>query len=330
MNESSHTDSAADRRELHEQATRWLLRLEAGDCSDQERSQLASWLAEDENHRLALDEMAVLWGQLGVVAEYHRSRQVAIRRERNVLLRLRRRYNVVAAAAVVVLVVLSYPFLALRLHADYVTAAGQAKRIELTDGTVVDLNTASAIRVHYTDTSREVELIQGEAFFRVSPNKKRPFSVIAGSAQATAVGTEYLVRYEDDKSSVIVTEGCVEVKKRGDADSARAAVDVGAGETLDFTDALSPDLIKTADINSVTAWLRGKVIFDGERLEQVVAELNRYHAGRIIVIGDGFKQRRVTGIFSTTEPVHIIQSIAAGLNLRVTRLTDYLIVLHSS
>lgn len=330
MNDSPDANASAQRK-LHEQASLWLLRLEEDDFGEPERTELARWLAEDESHNRALEEMAALWGQLDTVAHYHQSRQQASRSKiaSQPSPVVRRSYISLAAAAIIVLCVLAYPTVALRLQADYMTAAGQSRQITLADGTRVDLSTDSALRVSYTEGLREVTLLQGEAYFQVHPNKQRPFSVVAGTARATAVGTAYLVRHGNKEGAVIVTEGRVEVEQHSD-DNSTDAVEVSAGQSVDFTESALSNVVQRTDLDSATAWLRGKLIFDGERLERVVAELNRYHTGRIVMVGDAFKRRRVTGVFSTKDPVHIVQAIATGLNLRVTRLTDYLILLHSS
>lgn len=332
MNNPPETNGQ-QRRKLHDQAVHWLLRQDAEDFSEQERKQLQCWLNADAKHRQAFQEMAALWGQLDHVAQYQDNRQQSSRDQRskkNPALK-RPLYQPLAAAALIVLCVLGYPVLALRLQADYMTGTGQRQNITLADGTRVSLNTDSALSVHYTPARREVELLQGEAFFQVQPDKTRPFSVLAGDTQATALGTAYVVSHFQQQGSVVVTEGRVEVAPRKPQNQAAAqGVALTAGQAVDFSASSLPEAIHRIDPNNATAWLRGKIIFDGESLQQVVERLNRYHTGIIVLAGNDLKQRRVTGVFATKDPVHIVQSIASTLGLRITRIGDYLIVLHSA
>lgn len=327
MNDTSNPNLQHARR-LHDQASRWLIRLEADDCSAQERKEFERWLDADEAHRQALQDMAALWDQLDSVAQFQ-SQRPAQHRNRPAIKIKRRRTTVWAAAAIILICVWSYPYLAIRLHADFVTGIGQARQITLADGSMVNLNTGSALRVNYSEGVREVELLQGEAFFQVRSNKIRPFRVIAGKTQATALGTAYVVRNDSQEGAVIVTKGRVEVRQQGGRHPEQR-VKVSAGQAVEFSDAALADSAHPASLERATAWLRGQILFDGEPLGQVVAELNRYYPGRIVIIGDEFKHRRVTGVFSTGDPAHIARSLAATFNLDVTQLGDYLLLLHRS
>ncbi|MGH8547061.1 MAG: FecR family protein [Methylococcales bacterium] len=332
MNNTPDSNGASD-RDLHEQASRWLLRQEAEDFSDRERAQLECWLEVDDRHRRAFQEMATLWGQLDLAARYQQSHCNGDRHNAGSKPGGLREWIglSLAAAAVIVLMLLEYPHLAIRWQADFYTGHGQIRSLNLADGSQVRLNTDSALNIRYSEGLREVELLQGEAYFQVQPNPSRPFRVIAGNTLATALGTAYVVRREQPAGAITVTEGRVEVQQRPNRNQPISkSVEVTAGATLDFTDSRLSDASHPADHYRVTAWMRGKIIFDGEALEQVIAELSRYHPGYILITGDELKQRRVSGVFSTDDPVHIVESIARTLDLQITRLGGYFILLHPS
>ena len=121
---------------------------------------------------------------------------------------------------------------ALRHRGRFSTGKGETKVVALKDGSVVTLNTASEIRVNYSDAVRAVELVRGEALFDVAKNKARPFVVAAGDTSVRVVGTSFTVRHFDAAPvQVLVREGIVEVFKpaAGDAAGARHRQQHGGG-----------------------------------------------------------------------------------------------------
>src|ERR1700742_1470396 len=72
----------------------------------------------------------------------------------------------------------------------YTTQVGDVKRVLLTDGSAIDLNTDSEMRALVSATERQIELTKGEALFTVARDTNRPFSVRAGGATIDAVGTQ--------------------------------------------------------------------------------------------------------------------------------------------
>src|SRR5690606_26243437 len=124
----------------------------------------------------------------------------------------------------------------------------------------------------------------------VAGDAARPFVVVSGGGEARAVGTVYSVRRRGAASDVIVIEGGVEVRSGGEA------VRLGAGQRIAYGgDILGA--VRTADSEAATAWTRGKLIFNRRPLAEVAAELERYQAGKVIVLGDGLGRLEVTGVF---------------------------------
>ena len=86
------------------------------------------------------------------------------------------------------------------------------QRVILQDGSQVDLNTGSEIKVRFTGRQREIVLTHGEALFTVAHRPDWPFSVKAGGATIRAVGTKFSVRLrEDDETEVLVIEGHIAI-----------------------------------------------------------------------------------------------------------------------
>jgi transmembrane sensor len=122
-----------------------------------------------------------------------------------------RRWRRVAIAASV-LVIIGGALAMLELSAPvYATALGEQRSIQFEDGSTVELNSRSKIRVKYSKQERDVELIEGQALFRVAHDTARPFVVAVGATRVRAVGTQFDVYKKSNGTVVTVVEGRVAV-----------------------------------------------------------------------------------------------------------------------
>ena len=83
-----------------------------------------------------------------------------------------------------------------------------------------------------------------------------------------------------------------------------------------------------SDRTAVTAWLRGQFVFYDTPLSRVVAEINRYRPGRIVIAKDALRDLKVSGVFRTDDTGAALRAITDILPLRATHITGYLVVLH--
>lgn len=314
-----------------EQAALWFARQEDDALNDADQQAFDNWLAASTRHRAVYHELSGIWYETAELPKpVHQTRIVPLPANNN---RKPQRLTVfgswwsVAAAGIVAAVMLSGITLydvPTRIQADAYTAKGQSKHIVLPDGSTADLNTASAIEVLYSPQQRAIRLLKGEALFSVAPDKTRPFKIITNDGTATALGTIYAVKQASGHTEVTVLESKVEVQ--GNADSAPAAI-LNANEQVSFTK-VSVSEITPVDADSATAWRRGKLIVNDRPLQEVIAELNRYHAGLIRITDNDIGQLRVSGVFETKNTSDVVSDLEAALHIRSTRLSDYLILLH--
>lgn len=230
-----------------------------------------------------------------------------------------------AAAAAIVAVVIALGFRAHHGAEVYETSVGEQRTVPLPDGSVLYLNTASRARLHFSQQSREIALLSGEALFTVARDAARPFRVITGSAVVQAVGTQFNVRQSAQGTRVSVLEGRVKITHRtraqptgsagggasasrpGTGQAATAGADLlGAGEEATVVD--DGDIVRHAsgDVARAVAWRERRVVFRAERLENVVAELNRYGTRRFRVIGDRARSMRLTATFDVDSPESLV------------------------
>jgi transmembrane sensor len=105
----------------------------------------------------------------------------------------------------------------------YTTDIGERRSITLADGSTVDLNARSQLRVEFSKSERRVELLDGQALFQVTKDGARPFIVHSGDATVRAVGTQFDVYRKDSGTTITVLEGRVAVYSAARADQTHSA-----------------------------------------------------------------------------------------------------------
>jgi transmembrane sensor len=307
-------------RRLSDEAIDWLVRLGSGRATSKDRLAFLCWRRRSVAHEAAAVEAETLLSALGETRQANRLRRLGepLSAEAAHRRRIGRRVLCAgaAAAASVAVAAVALPSLGplSALYADHATGVGGRKRIALADGSVAILNTATAVSVEYSAKERRVVLNDGEALFEVAKDANRPFIVVAGGVEVRAVGTAFVVRLKDACEHVTVSEGAVEVKI-----GSRPPIRVEAGRQLGVGvgDRIT---LRAVDVNAATAWQRGKLIFNRRPLDSVVAELQRYRAGRIVVLGDRLKALEVTGLFDLDDTDRILRTIEETTKARIVNM----------
>jgi len=319
-----------------QQAAGWVIRIDAGDLTAVERAALDAWLAADPSHRDALERARVTWRELDLLASgvqpanavatplstargaRPRAAHVAERGPGK-----RRHKALLAACAVLVVVVAAwqYPRASVALRADARTAVGETQRIALAGGGTAQLDTGSAISLHDDPQWRDVQVLAGAVSFEVGHNDPRPFRVRAGRVTVTDVGTTFQLRRYGDATDVVVASGEVEVATTG------GKAVVRAGESAILADDDATPRVTPVDADAAMAWTRGRLMFVDRPLKEVVAELNRYYPGRIVLVDDAAGKRRVSGVFRTNDPLAALRAIETNLGLHATHVAPGLIFL---
>ena len=245
-----------------------------------------------------------------------------------------RAWRAIAACAVLALALFGVGAWLTRVP-TFEAAVGEQRTLRLADGSIVDLNSRSRIRVHFSDTQRGVELVEGQALFRVAKDPNRVFVVSSGTARVRAVGTQFDVNRRGEGTIVTVVEGRVAVAssardlqaagpaetKPGSASSsstlelASAEVLLSAGQQL-TVNRTSPFAPKAADVAEVTAWRRGVLVFSSEPLSVVVDEFNRYNPRRIL-LDSSVEDFPVTATFASTDSTALVSFLQTQPDLHV-------------
>lgn len=315
-----------DRQDLLiEEALRWLVLLRDDQATGQDREAFAAWLAAGPAHEAAWGRAQHVWSHAGII-------EPAIRAGRqgagpNVAhlpppRRLsRRRWMGGAMAAGVLALAGGYVLSRPATFADYRTGIGERRTVTLADGSVVELGSATAMSVAFDEGGRTVTLHEGEAFFTVAADTARPFVVAAANGRTRALGTAFNVKRLPDAVIVSVAEHTVAVTANGDR-----PVEVETGRQARY----GPDGVEpatAADLGAVQAWRRDRLVFLDAPLGDVVADLERYRRGRIVVTDRRIGALPVTAVIDVRETDAALRTIADTLPVRVRRMTDLLVLL---
>jgi len=276
----------------------------AGQLAPDDEWALAQWLSADPAHAAELEELRELWRLTGRAAEAKaaspdpgeparwaavaqamrqppRTGRPSFEPAPNTALRW-------AAAAALVLAAGGALWLARQPRSPnvsdirpalrvYATRRGQRAELRLSDGTRVMLSVASRLSVP-ADFGRESRTVQleGAAYFDVVHDSHRPFSVHAGDAVATDLGTEFSVRAypEDRHPRVVVRSGRVALRPSNARQTmSPTALAPGQRGTLD---AAGRPVVQKADTAAEFAWTAGTLVLDGTPLRDALVQLGRW------------------------------------------------------
>lgn len=322
------SDSTPSLDQIAAEASEWFMTIRMGGLSPAERLRFADWLQASPLHVQEYLGVAETWGALSSAGAWPTTSAEALieaaRQASNVVAlpsvphslpapkgaaKMRRvRF---AIAAVLAFLVLGAAVLVARFESHvYATARGQQRTVDLNDGSVVQLNTLSRMVVDYSPAQRRITLTYGEAFFRVAHDTARPFYVETPFGTVRAVGTEFNVYSRGDSLRVAVVEGRVQVTSSHAlsgqvAPAGPSAISVGASESVERT-AKGPWVRDTRPTSDATAWLQHRLVFENERLADVIAEFNRYTAHQMQVTDPKLSSLRISGSFESDEPETLV------------------------
>ncbi len=294
----------------------WIARLRGKAVSEQDAQAFALWLAENDSHKLAMDNMLEMWDDLGSVKSLPFPAQLTQppANRRNWLAAS------MALAACLVLAIFMWPQSpAGPGQLEFFTAIGERQHYELDDRSRLTLNTNSKVTVAYDKTLRRIELVRGEAYFEVARDESRPFEVYTGSAKVTALGTAFNIYRRADTASITVTEGVVQVTELGTGGRPAATEILHASQQLVAT-ATGLKSASSVEVGRYTAWQEGKLIADNMPLPELIAQLGRYSGTRILITQGDVAALTISGVFQLDRPESILRALELSLDLQVVEL----------
>lgn len=301
-------------RAAKDQAVAWIVLLDSGRCTEADRLAFQRWLDADETHRIEYEAARDYWDSLG---QMPLENSAALLEARNYRSGSHRRYLALAASLLITITVGVASWVQAPSPSPvitYATLKGEQKSIVLEDGTKVDLNTNTRLRVSYSAEIRAVEIEKGEALFTIAGNEKRPFEATAGKGRIRDIGTAFCVHLEDEQVSLTVIEGLVLI----DTDTLASPLRVSAGHYLsyDMTGALIDS--RAVDTTAHTAWKNGRFIFKGASIDELSRQIMRYYDVNVIVDHAALDDLRISGNFKINDLDGLLSALGMMLPVDIT------------
>ncbi|VUZ25026.1 Protein FecR [uncultured Comamonas sp.] len=321
MSTAHRTSAAAGGTAISEkvalQAAEWFFLLQDGKVSAQDHQRCQRWRAAHPAHEAA-------WQKAQQVGQ--RFAQLPPSLALTTLNRPAAQRRAAAQALAVLLLAAPAGWLAWRqaggidLWADYRSATGERREVVLADGSSVQLDTASAIDVHFDSELRLIRLCHGAIHVQTAADPQpayRPFVVATEQGRLRALGTRFTVRQDGGFTRVAVFEGAVEMRP---ADSAAPAQVLQAGQQAQMGE---------REISAIEAvpphadgWTRGVLQVRNMRLDDFAAELARYRPG-IVRCDPAVAGLRISGAFQLRDTTPVLDSLPQVLPVAVRYRTRY-------
>lgn len=297
------SDDLRRRGAIAAEARDWVERVLAHDGNAADEAAMLAWSRRDPQHAQALANAVAGQGRLldlrdalrgdADVAAMLEAARMRLAGKRAPL--RRRQFLIGAVAASAAGIALLRPPLDLwpslgELGADYRTGTGERRTMQIAQGLAVELNTRTAMTRRDDDRAYRLKLIAGEVAVDAR-RLPRPAIVEGAAAIAAARDGQFSARLGDDGLCVTCLAGEVAVHA-----GTAPVVQLATGQRITLGGE-APAHVVAVDLNVAEAWRRGELIFNDRPLSEVVAEINRYRPGRIVLANADLSQRTVNAIF---------------------------------
>ena len=290
---------------LSDEAIAWVVRLNSGTATQQDRSAFLRWRDEDPRHERAAIEAESLWHGVGVAAS--RKTGAAMVNRRTLLT-----FGAVGLAG------LSAAYLwmpAAESGTRLATATGERRSFRLQDGSSLSLNASSHALVDFRPDGRLVTLERGQAIFDVAHDPLRPFRVSAGGGEIAALGTRFDVDMRQSGIAVTVLGGTVEITQ---APESRTRLE--AGQQILFGPDTGLTRPRPADAAEATAWQAGRLVFSERPLFDIVEAIARYRRRPLFIASAHLGRLRLTGAFDLDDTDKVLTAMAETLPVKIADL----------
>jgi len=192
----------------------------------------------------------------------------------------------------------------------------------LSDGSVITLNKHSLLRYpdKFKGAERQVWLTRGEAFFNITPDKKKPFLIHTGSTTIRVVGTSFNVKNKGEDIEVIVETGMVQVSRNGEMVSLRPGEKVVVQRN-------KTNLIKEGNTDQLYAYYRSKeFVADNTPLRRVVEILNEAYESNIVIGRKELEDVPLNTTFKNESLDQVLKIISRTFKIKVDKKPNKIVL----
>lgn len=337
------------------QASLWISKMDRG-LSLAEKDDFITWTNQSHLHQETLYNFAALWDDLSVLNELSALFPIN-NQNKNKNNREAFTSKIAIAASIIFVFILGSNFYsnesldAKAIRQQYVeiknisTVVGQQNSFSLSDGSIIQLNTNSLVKINFSQNKRLLTLVRGEARFDVAKDKTRPFTVTSGSNSFTALGTIFNVQKNSNQDmELVVTEGRVLITKASQIidkiakkiyqlpEEQLPGLLVTSGEKAIINQNI-PKMAKSVSLDQVQkdlAWQQGMLIFEGDSLVDALAEVSRYTAINFEIVDSELANIKIAGYFKAGDIDGLLQSLNSNFNIHFENINKNSIRLTNS
>ena len=296
-------------------AIAWQLSLDSG--NPVQREEFAKWHAAHEEHARAWRQLGMLDQRFSVASGPARAALLQSRES------IRRRVRKLGSGLASVVAVIGLALFAGDRYlpidywlADQRTATGEQRTLRLSDGTLINLNTHSAVDVRFDQKQRLIVLQEGEILIETGHGDARPFIVETREGSMRALGTRFLVKREEEGTRLSVLKSAVAAHPQA---SQEQQILREGQQVLMRSNGLGPIVALNLGAD---AWTRGMLVVDNTRLEDLVHELGRYRRGHLGVAPE-VADLRITGSFPLHDTDLALSALLPTLPVQIEQHTPW-------
>lgn len=314
-----------DHEAIEAAAADWLARQQFESWSEADTQNLEAWLAQSDNHTAAYWRLKAAFDRTGRLAALRKPMMArplqAPSRKSGIM------FFAAAAAALVIAAGVWTQWPLSSGWRTFATPVGGHISVKLADGSLIELNTDTAVRTRFTANERAVELLKGEAYFQVRHNAARPFVVTVGNHRIVDLGTKFFVRKSVAKLDVALMEGSARLESTDASAPARPAILKPGDFAVATATSIGISRRKVHELADDLAWRNGMLVFHNARLSDAAAEFNRYGGPKLVVSG---KAARLTinGAFPVTGAEDFAGTAREIFGLHIDRKDNLIIISH--
>jgi len=291
--------------ELDTIAAQWIVRREKGEWSAETQSEFDRWLATPGN-RIAYLRLTDVWnraGRLKALSAQRRGRFFSFRGD-----------TFKTAAKVAALFALAaavgaggYAWLSRTNDVRYATGIGEREIISLADGSRIELNTQTVLRLASEGGKRIAKLESGQAYFDIKHDPVHPFTVLTNGHKVTDIGTKFEIRTDTNKVQVTLFEGSAQFESDSPSATRQNAILVPGDVAVATAQSMRIVRKPAQKLIAELGWRHGVVIFDHTTLADAAAEFNRYNRKKLVVTDPKVAKLTIGGTFQTTNTQQLTQ-----------------------
>lgn len=311
---SETQNSATSPSVIEERAAEWLIaRLHDENWTPDKEARLEEWLGKSIAHEVAYLRLEAGWNGADRLAVLRAPQRTPFPPTMSPL--GNKKYHL-AAVFLLCAGIGSGAYLTTKSSPEqvFVTPVGGRETITLTDGSQIELNTNTELRL--PKGSRSATLVRGEAYFQIKHDSERPFTLEAGNHRVVDLGTKFVVRQKANEIEVTLLEGSARIEAASNSAHSKSAVLTPGDVAVATSDDLSVRHKPANRLADALGWRSGFVVFHHTMLREAVSELNRYNTQQIVVSDDA-ASRVFGGKFHTTDSERFADVVGAALGLNV-------------